>query len=166
MPAGDSRAGQSLVRVVRCRDEDSPDAQGAALFAPPGASQHVGQELTPALNAEPAVQRRHVLVHGGWAESAPRRDLLFAVAFDETGKRLAQARRELVRSWLSRADELSSDEATELLVKELQQPHLAGREVALPELATERNRGNSPLVGQLAHGRHTVIEPGGLTRAT
>ena len=56
--------------------------------------QGVGHELRPAADAEAFVECGHVLVRGREAQSEAVGDLFLAVAFEQTGERLAQPRRE------------------------------------------------------------------------
>jgi len=50
----------------------------------------VGQQLGAGGDLEVAIQSGHVLMSGGLAQAEARRDLFFAVTFEETRERLAQ----------------------------------------------------------------------------
>ena len=134
-------------------------AQGLCPVGAPGAPEHVGQELAPALHAETTVEVRHVLMDRRGADTESRRDLLLAVTLDQAGERLTEPAAERPGARLGRADQLSPDQRAELDVKELQQPHLAGREVPLPDLSMARDHTDGTTVRQPAHGRETVVDP-------
>src|SRR6266540_1739409 len=93
----------------------------ALRHAPPD----MREELSAALDAETAIESRHVLMGRGVAQVEARGDLLLAVPFQQTAERLAEPRGESLRTRLQHADERSADQGAELLVKEVQHLPLA-----------------------------------------
>jgi hypothetical protein len=64
----------------------------------------MGQELGSASHLEMTMEHRHVLMDRRLAQAEPSRDLLLAVAVEETGERLPQSGRQPLRARFEGAD--------------------------------------------------------------
>src|SRR5207249_5700896 len=119
-----SRTNASRLCRMLARCQPSP-------LALPHAPHDMREELSAALDAEAAIESRHVLMGRGVAQVEARGDLLLAIPLQQTAERLAEPRGEYLRARLSHADQRSADQGADLLVKEVQHLTLARREVPL-----------------------------------